>query len=283
MSVEAGLRADFLPGTRIEILSPTIPRGRFRHALFDLDGTLSLIRQGWQQVMIPMMVEILSQRPKAESVKLIEKVVTEFVTRLTGKQTIYQMIRLCEEIEKRGEPPAEPLTYKRLYLDRLMEHIRSRRDGLSKGTIRPDEMLVPGSLQMLDAVRRRGIVLYCASGTDQPYVEQEARLLGVASLFEGGLYGALDDYRASSKRKLIEKIITDHNLHGRELLTFGDGFVEIEETKSVGGVAVGVASDEVRRGNLDPWKRERLLAAGADIIIPDFREHARLLAYLSPE
>ena len=43
----------------IEILRPDLPRGRFRSVLFDFDGTLSLIREGWPQVMIPMMVEVL--------------------------------------------------------------------------------------------------------------------------------------------------------------------------------------------------------------------------------
>ena len=41
----------------IEVLRPDLPRGRFRSVLFDFDGTLSLIREGWPQVMIPMMVE----------------------------------------------------------------------------------------------------------------------------------------------------------------------------------------------------------------------------------
>ena len=30
-----------------------------RHVLFDFDGTLSLIREGWPEVMVPMMVEVL--------------------------------------------------------------------------------------------------------------------------------------------------------------------------------------------------------------------------------
>ena len=42
----------------IEIVNPDLPRGRFRSALFDFDGTLSLIREGWPQVMIPMMTEM---------------------------------------------------------------------------------------------------------------------------------------------------------------------------------------------------------------------------------
>ena len=46
----------FLDDSPIEIVNQSIPRGHVRHALFDFDGTLSLIREGWQGVMIPMMV-----------------------------------------------------------------------------------------------------------------------------------------------------------------------------------------------------------------------------------
>ena len=45
---------------------------------------------------------------------------------------------------------------------------------------------------------------------------------------------------------------------------FGDGYVEIENVKAVGGVAVGVASNEKEREGIDQWKRERLIQAGAD-------------------
>jgi phosphoglycolate phosphatase len=72
-------------------------------------------------------------------------------------------------------------------------------------------------------------------------------------------------------------------LRGEELLGFGDGFVEIEEIKSVGGVAVAVASDEARRQGIDAWKRERLIRAGADIVIPEYRRRERLLEFLFPK
>ena len=35
------------------------PAGGFRSALFDFDGTISLIRQGWQQVMTPYFTQVL--------------------------------------------------------------------------------------------------------------------------------------------------------------------------------------------------------------------------------
>jgi hypothetical protein len=92
----------------------------------------------------------------------------------------------------------------------------------------------------------------------------------------------VDDHRTYSKRIVIERIIQEHNLRGDELLAFGDGFVEIEETKRVGGLAVAVASDEVKRHGVNPWKRERLIRAGADIVIPDYRNTRPLLDFLFP-
>ena len=38
-----------------------------RAVLFDFDGTLSLIRTGWMEVMIPMMVEILAELRTGEA------------------------------------------------------------------------------------------------------------------------------------------------------------------------------------------------------------------------
>ena len=63
------------------------------------------------------------------------------------------------------------------------------------------------------------------------------------------------------------------------MLAFGDGYVEIENTKEAGGLAVAVASDEANNGSgrMDDWKRQRLLGVGADVVIPDFRDAAALL------
>ena len=33
-----------------------------RYALFDFDGTISLIRQGWQDIMIPYFTEVLREK-----------------------------------------------------------------------------------------------------------------------------------------------------------------------------------------------------------------------------
>ena len=268
------------PDPAFELIRPGLPRGRFRFVLFDFDGTLSLIRAGWPQVMIPMMVEVLRETPTRETDEELAAAVEEFVMRLNGRQTIYQMIQLAEEVRRRGGTPLDPLVYKRRYHDRLMERIRGRLDDLERGRATPAEWTVPGTHALLDALRSRGLTLYLASGTDLQYVRREAELLGLTPYFGERIYGALDDYWNFSKRLVIERMLAENDLRGEELLGFGDGFVEIEEVRRVGGVAVGVASDEERRQGVNAWKRTRLIQAGADLIIPDYRRGPELLAWL---
>lgn len=272
-----------LPGGEIEVLRTGLKRGRFRAALFDFDGTLSLIREGWPKVMIPLMVEVLRDTGTADSDADLAAAVEEFVMRLNGRQTIYQMIHLAEEVRRRGGTPREPLEYKHEYHDRLMRRIEGRLQALEAGRATPDEWVVPGSHALLEELTRRGLKLYLASGTDLHYVRREAELLGVARYFGPHVYGALDDYRNFSKQMIIERIIREEGIAGEELLGFGDGFVEIEEVRKAGGVAVAVASDEEARRGINAWKRERLVRAGADIVVPEYREAPRLLRWLFTE
>src|SRR5262249_6330394 len=267
----------------IEVLRPDLPRGRFRSVLFDFDGTLSLIREGWPMVMIPMMVEVLRETGTAETVAQLTGHVEEFVMRLNGRQTIYQMIQLADEVRLRGGRSLDPLEYKHRYHELLMRRIESRLRALEDGNATPQEWTVPGSHALLEELRRRGMTLYLASGTDLKYVRREAHLLGLDDYFGEHIYGALDDYRNFSKQLIIERILREAGLHGENLLGFGDGFVEIEEVRKVGGVAVAVASDEERRQGVNAWKRDRLVAAGADVVVPEYRQAERLLRWLFGE
>ena len=277
-------RGRMLEGAQyIEIVNENIERGHIRFALFDFDGTISLIREGWQEVMIPMMVDILADLNSGETREELEEVVLEFVTRLTGKQTIYQMMEFAENVTKRGGQAKEPVDYKWDYLQLLWERIKDRVEGLKEGRYTREEMAVPGALEMVEYLHGRGITLYLASGTDRPYVLDESESLGMHPYFGENIFGAIDDYKNYSKAMIIEKIIADHKLKGSEFSGFGDGFVEIEETKKVGGIAVGLAVDEKNRQGIDEWKRNRLIEYGADIIVPDFREYKRLFAYLFAE
>ena len=273
-------RSDPLRMADIECVNHATARGRFSSVLFDFDGTLSLIREGWREIMIPMMVETLGECPTGETEAQLSRVVADFVDRLTGKQTIYQMIQLAEEVRKRGGAPPDPVAYKHRYHEQLNRHIGDRIQGLRSGVVESEDLMVPGSLDLLRNLERRGLTLYLASGTDEVYVKEEAGLLGLTPFFEDRVYGALDRYQDFSKERVIRDLIASQGIEGEELLGFGDGYVEIENVKSAGGSAVGVASDEARRQGVNAWKRERLIQAGADLIVPDFRCQEVLVDYL---
>ena len=113
-------------------------------------------------------------------------------------------------------------------------------------------------------------------------MRDEAQTLRLDHFFGQHIYGALDDYKSFSKAMIIRKIIDEMGVRGQELLAFGDGFVEIEEVRRAGGVAVGVASEEEKREGINDWKRRRLIRAGADVIIGDYRRLDDLLELLGP-
>ncbi len=265
----------------VELPAPLEPRPEIGHVLFDFDGTVSLIRQGWPEVMVPMFVEALPRKP-GESEADIRRMVIDDIMRLNGKQTIYQMIQLAERVRERGGQPDEPLAYKHEYLRRLEEHIGGRTAALASGTIAPESLLVHAVRPLLEHLVDLGLPIYLASGTDLYAVKREAELLDVARYFGGHIYGALDDYKQFSKKIVIDRILQEHAKSGRHLLSFGDGYVEIENTKQAGGLAVAVASDEAHNGSgkVDEWKRERLLGVGADAVIPDFRDAIPFVDYL---
>ena len=249
-------------------------------AFFDFDGTLSLVRSGWMDVMVPMMVEILADLKTGESDAELKAVVEDFVWRLTGKETIYQMIEFADNVSKRGGRALDPLEYKKMYLDLLWERIRGRVEELKSGHVSPEKYMVPGTRTLLESLKERGLRMYLASGTDEVYMKEEARLIDVAKYFDGGVYGALDDYKSFSKKILVQRILAGADVRGEEIIGFGDGYVEIEEVKLVGGVAVGVASTEPECMVVDEWKRQRLIGVGADYIVPNYLCHKELMGAL---
>ena len=270
---------------RVEFAPHFVPRPQVSHVLFDFDGTLSLIRQGWPEVMVPMFAELLPPLP-GETDEQRRQLCFDDIMGLNGKQTIYQMIQLAERIKERGGTPAEPLWYKHEYLHRLDERIRTRLEGLRSGMSPKDDALVYGARPLLHLLQARGLPLYLASGTDEVFVKEEAALLELTPFFGKHIYGALDDYKQFSKKMVIDRILRENRIEGAQLLSFGDGYVEIENTKEAGGLAVAVASDEAHNGSgqFDQWKYRRLMGVGADVVIPDFRDAEALLkCILTPQ
>lgn len=263
----------------MEIIHPNISHNRIRVAIFDFDGTLSLLRSGWTQIMHALMFSELWQAPRHESDNELDAFVTDLIYSTSGQQTIYQMIRLAEEIKKRGGMPAAPTVYLQNFSERLVARVRARITAIESGANTPADWLVPGALEFLQALAARGITCYIVSGTGEDFVRDEAALLGIAPYF-AGIFGAHADYKNHSKKIVIGKLVAQHALQPGELVTFGDGAPEIADTKAVGGIGVGLATDEEKRAGIHPQKRVVLVQAGADVIVPDFRDCAALIEYL---
>ena len=266
----------------VEFSTGFASRPEISHVLFDFDGTLSIIREGWPDVMVPMFVEMLPALP-GETDSQRRQLCLDDIMRLNGKQTIYQMIQLADRIKERGGVSREPLWYKHEYLRRLDERIAVRKAAIRSGAGARENLLVHGTRLLLDSLQRRGLNLYLASGTDEVFVKEEAGLLDVARYFGPHIYGAQDNYQSFSKKMVIERILRENGIPGERLLAFGDGYVEIQNTKEAGGLAVAVASDEANNGSgrVDEWKRERLLGVGADVVVADYRDAEALLDRLT--
>ena len=164
----------------VEFAAHFTPRPAISHVLFDFDGTLSLVREGWPEIMVPMFVEMLPALP-GESEEQRRQLCLDDIMRLNGKQTIYQMMQLAERIKERGGAPREPLWYKHEYLRRLDSRISARKDAIRSGRMKADALLLHGTRQLIEALQRRGLTLYLASGTDENFVKEEAALLEVST------------------------------------------------------------------------------------------------------
>ncbi len=263
----------------METLRANPAPGRLKHAVFDFDGTLSLVRAGWQQVMSDMLVETLQATPRPETKTALRALADQPIVGLAGQPTVVQMQWLADEVRARGGVPLEAEAYKREYLARLQARVHHLAD-LEAGRARPETLRVPGALEFLQALRARGVTCYIVSGTDEPAVLAEAAALGLAP-WVAETHGARGN-GYEPKRALIERLIRELGLSPGELAAFGDGRIEMEQARAASGLAVGVASNETAEGGLSAAKRALLIAAGADVIVADFKQLEPLLAYFWP-
>lgn len=281
MNIEKKFTGSTLPASSwLEVLNPSVCLGHIRHAVFDFDGTLSVIRCGWEKVMIPLMIEAIcgDHAPDAD----IAAEVCEYVDRSTGILTIKQMKWLEAAVCHYGlnEHVLTARQYKKEYNERILTPVRERMEQLDGSQASQDAFMMAGSRAFLKGLDDRGVSLYLVSGTDHIYVMEEAAALGVVEFFDGRIYGAQDDNELNSKEQIIQRILEDNHLQGEELLVVGDGPVEIRLAKEWKAIALGVASNEEERQGLNPRKRQRLLGAGADLIVTDYLHHEELVNLL---
>lgn len=261
----------------VEISPLFAPRPQITHAVFDFDGTVSWLRHGWPEMMYGVLRAHLPLKP-AESEQQLHDLLLHDVLSLNGKPSVHQIERGIERMRERGvNPPPAAADLLAEYQRRLNEAIAERSRQIGSGQSDAEAFLVFGVKEMLDLLKRRGVKLAILSGTEESKVKQEARFLGIDSWFGERIYGSSD--ASFSKRAVLDRLLAEENISGATLLSFGDGPVEIHHTKELGGLAVGVASDENvhASGLIDPPKRRLLLAAGADILIPDYRDASALM------
>ncbi len=285
----ASLRlARYLPGTEIEVTGKQPARLEIGHVVFDHDGTLSVLREGWERVMEGVMLRAVlgSQQDSADEATLerVQRSLRELIDRTTGLPTVVQMKGLVEQIRLNGfvdeTEMLDEVGYKALFNEALLRMIAGRVEKLRMGELSASDFQIKNAAVLLEELYGRGVKLYLASGTDQADVIAEAEALGYARFFEGRIFGAVADARVEAKRMVLDQIIEENDLSGHQFATFGDGAVEMRETERRGGLAVGVASDELRRYGLNPGKRKRLIRAGANLIISDYSQVGALLKVL---
>lgn len=241
--------------------------------IFDFDGTISTLRAGWEEIMIPFMEESIAGNYKLsdeETKRLREEVIT-YVDRSTGIQTVFQMQWLARTVKEYGWNPVvlDEWSYKAEYNRRLMESVEQRLQKLESGELIADDYLIKGSLQLLEALSSADVSMYIASGTDHPDVVREAKALGVHDYFTE-IHGAPLREAECPKEKIITDLLGSGLASASQMAVIGDGKVEISLAKENGALAFGLASNEEKREGVNPIKVARLTSAGADWIAGDF-------------
>jgi rfaE bifunctional protein kinase chain/domain len=282
--------ASYLKTTEIEVINKWKEKPEIRYAIFDHDGTVSTLREGWELIMAPMMIKaILGDKYHDADNSLLRKISTrvhEYIDKTTGIQTLVQMHGLLNIIREFGCVSEEEILdasgYKQIYNNELMKMVKEREQKFVNGELCLDDFTIKNAVPFLQVLFDSGIKLYLVSGTDVEDVISEARILGYDHLFEGRIYGAVGDVSKEAKKSVLDRLLeTIGESASGNIVTFGDGPVEIRETNKRGGITVGIASNELRRYGLNEHKRTRLIKAGADIIVPDFSQYPRLLILLN--
>lgn len=242
-----------------------------RAVVCDFDGTFSTLRCGWEAMMKRTMMKYLAD----------EAWIDNFIDRTTGVQTILQMKEFVAEMKRRGMsmPTDDPWFYKDEYNAMLMETVASRRDAAASGATAADAWLVPGTRLFLQALKTRGVKVFIASGTDQDDVRAEAEALGLAG-FADGIEGALPQSESCAKETVLKRLVEQAGVAPDELAVIGDGKVEMALGKELGARTLGLATNETDFSALNDAKKARLEAAGAGMIVGDFRDLRPILEFL---
>lgn len=264
--------------TNIQIIRP-FDGSKIKAVLFDLDGTISKERDGWIDLMVPLFVKELVKFAGVKQ-ELAQEWALEYLELSIGAPTYVQMKALADEVCKRGGKPRKPSYYKSLYNKELVRMVSKHRKQIGR-----KDLLVPGSLEFIRLVAQRfgKPNLYVGSGTDIGAVIKSMKILGLDKFFSRDNIvgaGSVKDVMADSKEIIIQQLVREKGLLRGELLTLGDGLPEIVHSYNKGGICVGVfycITGKYKGFFTLERNRQRMINAGAHILVPDFRYAKKLL------
>jgi phosphoglycolate phosphatase-like HAD superfamily hydrolase len=277
---------------RLEYLRLAVRRGEYKAALFDFDGTLSCLRAGWPQVMVQVLWDywqaagLSGGEPERTRQQLLQLVLST-----NGMPPLRQMQVFVQTVQNHGGAELDPGECAATYQQRLVQLVQRRYDSIRQGRTSPHQWIVPGARDVLITLQQRGVLLFLASGTDYDQVHTEAELLGLLPFFPQAIFAPQGQDGAFSKGRVLDYLLQRYELRGEVWIGFGDGVVETREIKRIGGTAIGLATSEASDSLLpaqegtvpldslsstgwdDPTvteKCQRLLAAGADLVLPHY-------------
>ena len=261
-----------------ETIRPRISSCPIRGAFFDYDGTVSLIVEGWQDLLTNLFRNTLRQFPGGDDVS--EDRIRQIIDLNTGKKTIAQAVSLVEEVRKLGGNPRSTQEYANEYLVGLDELTRSRIDEVKSGN--RNAHLVPGICEFLAMLKEHGLIICLASGSDETVVRNGLEMFGLTEYFDGGIFGTQPNNDDFCKADILDQFLNRFGLKGEEVVGFGDGYTETKVVHKAGGLAVGIALDEPKRSGINAKRRSRLIEANADWIISDYTNVKLLESELFP-
>ena len=230
--------------------------------VFDLDGTLSLIRHGWQSVMAGVMTEALAESMPGRAG--LPEFARTVVDATNGSPVVRQMEALSEQATASGGAAIDAPAWARVYQDRMQATMDSR-----KVSIPPESLLVPGAAIFVARARRAGFACALVSGSSAANVESDLAFLDLDAMFDGLVRSPLDPAAPNSfsKEQVFRDLMAECGV--RSLVAFGDGPGEIRAAVASGGKGVGVAHTP-GTGAIDAALSASLSKAGASLVVADF-------------
>lgn len=255
-------------------------RVKRQYAVFDWDGTVSRLREGWQNLMLGIFMGVLCQaKLKKDDMKSTMEECMESIDDLTGKPTYSQMVDLANRAAALGATPRYALDYKKAYTTMLDRQVLNRLELLHEGKAEVDDFLVPGSREFLRLLYHKGVEIFVATGSDETPVIHELEELGIMQ-YCTAVKGCHDKKAGEDpKYKVIKDLIEETKARKGEIFTCGDGFVEVG-LGAENGLAIGVNTKDDNYFKMNQNKFEKLIKAGADVMVNNFLEYETLANFI---